>query len=211
MDKVAPFLKQINYVGNTDINFMISKKDGKAYGLEFTNRFGYPYLNLQMETMETPWHKLIEGLVKGKNNFLEVNPRWAVVVVLQVPPFPFETTRERNNAKGQRIYFLRDGKWAGKDYFPYEVAKHVHFYEVKKNIESGEYECAGDTGYLLTVTGQATKDFDNWKDGIKDANNLALKRIKEGIYCSNMDYRGDCGINIRVQSGIEFMIQHGYL
>ena len=211
MDKVKSYLAEIKYVGNTDINFMISKKDGLAYGLEFTNRFGYPYLNLQMETMETPWHKLIEGLVKGQNNFLQVNPRWAVVVVVQVSPFPFESTRERNNAKGQRIYFLKDGKWQGKDYFPYNVAKHVHFYEVQKNKENGEYECSGDTGYLMTVTGQATKDFDNWQDGIRDANDLALKRIKEGIWTSGMDFRKDCGVGQRITDGIKFMVEKGFL
>lgn len=201
--KTTDLLKRIAYIGNVDINFMISKKDGKAYGLEWTNRFGYPFLNLQMETFRTSWKELILRLTKGENNFADYDPKWAAVVVVQVPPFPFESTRERNNAKGQRVYFLNNGEWTGKDYLPSKVLKYVHFYEVRKNLENNEYECSGDTGYLLTVTGTG--------DTPAAANDLALKRIREGVDTSNMDYRKDCGVNDRVTSGIDFMRRHGYL
>lgn len=203
LKKITLLLKQIQYMGNIDINFMVSKADGKAYGLEFSNRFGYPFLNLQMETLKTPWTTLIDKSLRGDNNFIEYDSSWATVIVIQVPPFPFESTRERNNAKGQRIYFLKNGKWTGKDYLPYENLKHLHFYEVRKNKENGEFECAGDTGYLMTVTGTGASP--------KAANDETIKRIKDCVYVSNMDFRGDCGVNSRVTESIEFMKQGGYL
>ena len=201
--KCTKSLQAINYVGCIDINMMLSKKDMKFYGLEFTMRFGYPAINFFQEIMVTPFSELIEGCVKGKNNFLKISDKWANVTVLKVPPFPYDSTKDSNNAKGQRIYFTDKGKWTGKDELTDEKLKHIHLYEVKFEKETKHFICTGDSGYLLTVTAQG--------DSPKSANESVIKYIKDNIYTSNMDYRTDIGIVERVTESIQVMQSKGML
>jgi len=119
-----------------------------------------------------------------------------VVVVVQVPPYPFESSKSLNQAKGQRVYFTKNGEFKGKDDLSLEKLKHIHLYEVRKD-ENKHLLCSGDTGYLLTVTAQG--------DTVRSANDKALNVIKDNIYTSNMDYRKDIGIGKRVEKALTVM------
>lgn len=202
-EKLLPLLKRIKYFGNIDINFILSKKDMKFYGLEFTTRFGYPALNYYQEMVRTPLHEIFENTVKGQNNFMEIDPRWSVVVVVQAPPFPFDSVKDDNNAKGQRIYFTEKGKWSGRDTITLDKLKHIHLYEVKFEKETKHFLATGDSGYLLTVTAQG--------DSPKSANDKCLQFIKDNVYTSNSDYRTDIGVNSRVEETIKVMKSKGFL
>jgi phosphoribosylamine-glycine ligase len=41
LDKLTPFLKECNYVGEISINNIFEEETGEPYGLEFTSRFGW--------------------------------------------------------------------------------------------------------------------------------------------------------------------------
>ena len=201
--KLTKYLQGIKYIGNVDINMMLSKKDMKFYGLEFTMRFGYPQVNYFQEMLQSPFSELIEGCVSGKNNFLKVSDKWINVTVVQTPPFPFESTKDSNNSRGQRIYFTDKGKWTGKDELTDEKLRHIHLYEVKFEKETKHFIATGDTGYLLTVTGQG--------DNPQSVNKTVIDYIKNNIYTSNMDYRTDIGIVDRVTESIGLMQSKGML
>lgn len=200
--KMIPYLKEIKYVGFYDLNMILDPKKKKLIGLEHTMRPGYPMVNLLMESIKTKWSTVLLNCAKGENNFLEIDPRPCVVVVLQVPPFPYESQKPSSQAKNQRIYFLQNGKMTDGDY-KFEHLKHIHLYEVKYDKERKSYLCTGDSGYLLTVTAQA--------DTVEQANALVIKRIKDNIQTKNMDYRKDCGISPRVKSAIQFAKETKFL
>lgn len=202
LKKVEPYLKKIKYIGNIDINFIITE-DGVPHPLEWTNRFGYPSLNMHEEAIRSLFSDLLFGCATGKNDFLEYDPSWTVVICVTVPPFPFQSGKSESNAKGQRVYFLKDGEWDGKDHLSKSKLKHVHPYEIKYDQESRRYIATGDTGYLLTITASG--------DTVEEANENALAAIKANVITENMDYRTDCGVNERVTECIEFMAENEFL
>lgn len=204
LKKVEPYLTKIKYIGNVDLNFIISEEDGIPRPLEWTNRFGYPSLNMHEEAMITPWHEMIEKTVKGENDFMEYDPSWCVVICVTIPPFPFQTQNPDFNAKGQRVYFLNgNGEWDGKDHLTKEKLKHLHPYELRFDGETKYYVCTGDTGYLLTVTDMGETP--------EEANANCLARIEDYVLTANMDFRTDIGVNDRVSSSIEYMMENNFL
>ncbi len=218
--KMTAFLKSIKYVGNFDINFMLSAEDNPKYGikkgllyaLEPTCRFGYPMLNLQQKMFtKTQFSELLHGCAAGRNNFFEYNPNPAVVVVICVPPFPYDSTKDSNNAKGQRIYFLDKGEKKDRDSVSLEKMKSMYWYEVLFEKETKHYLCSGTSGYLLTVAGQADTGVSNWKRAFSQANERALKFIKENVTTSNMDYRTDIGNNDRVEETMVELTRNEYI
>ena len=81
-------LKAMGFHGFFNINCIVS--DGKIYPLEETNRFGWPTLPMQVETMkENDLGQLFFDAASGKDCDFEVTHPWSVCVVIGVPPLPY--------------------------------------------------------------------------------------------------------------------------
>lgn len=81
-------LVSLGYVGNVDVNCIIDH-EGNPWPLEFTMRFGYPAINIEVALYDGDPIEYFAGLAAGKPpNTRRLNDV-AVGVVVALPPYPF--------------------------------------------------------------------------------------------------------------------------
>lgn len=88
---LAPFedrLVRMGYVGNVDVNCIVDA-DGVPWPLEWTMRFGYPAINIELALHEGDPVLFLAGLAAGKPPKSRVMDTVAVGVVMALPPYPF--------------------------------------------------------------------------------------------------------------------------
>ncbi len=168
LEKMGPLLAESNYVGYVDIN-CIADRYG-IHPLEFTCRFGYPTISIQMEGILNPWGEFMYQLAKGEQFDLKTKKGFQVGVVVAVPPFPFDDARTFAVYKDSSVLF-RKPSWEG-----------VHLGDVK--MVEDDLRLAGESGYALVITGSGTT--------VDDARKQAYNRVKN-IMLQNMFYRVDIG------------------
>ena len=169
LEKMKTPLAQSGYVGYIDIN-CIADRHG-IHPLEFTSRFGYPTISIQMEGITTPWGDLLYNLAKGEQFDLKTKKGFQIGVVVAVPPFPFDDKKTFAVYKDSSILF-RKPSWEG-----------VHLGDVK--MIDDDLKLAGESGYALVITGSGTT--------VEDARKQAYNRVKN-IMLQNMFYRVDIGL-----------------
>jgi phosphoribosylamine---glycine ligase len=138
--------------------------------LEFTSRFGYPTISIQAEGVLSSWGEFLFDIATKKKVELKVKKGFQVGVVVVVPPFPFEDKSETALHKDLSILFKKpnlDG---------------IHLGDVKKT--NGTFSIAGDSGYVLVVTGCGIT--------VEGARKQAYSRVNN-IMLQNMYYRTDIG------------------
>jgi phosphoribosylamine--glycine ligase len=158
-----------NYVGYFDINCIVNSRG--IYPLEFTPRFGYPTINLQLEGVLSRWGELMHALATGQEFQLRTKKGLQLAVVVAVPPFPFSDNETfRKFSEDAPVVFKKpviDGIYPG---------------EVK--LVEGEWLLTGTSGYSLIVSGAGST--------MDDARKEAYGKIKN-IQIPNMFYRTDIG------------------
>lgn len=85
----------LGYVGNVDVNCIVDV-DGTPWPLEFTMRFGYPAINIELSLHSGDPVEFLAGVASGKPPKTRALDEVAVGVVLALPPYPFghEKTEE---------------------------------------------------------------------------------------------------------------------
>ena len=169
LEKMREDIKKSGYVGYVDINCIANARG--IYPLEFTCRFGYPIISIQIEGITSSWADFLYALAKGENFDLKTKKGFQIGVVCAVPPFPFDDKLEMSIYKDLSIIFKKsnlDG---------------VHLGDVKLVDEN--WSIAGCTGYALVVTGSGVT--------VEDARKQVYGRI-ENILLQNMFYRTDIGL-----------------
>lgn len=157
------------FIGYIDIN-CIANAHG-IYPLEFTTRFGYPTINLQIEGVLSRWGDLLSALAKGEPFELRTKRGFQVAVVVAVPPFPFvDPDAFRKYSEDAVVLFKR------------ELKEGFHPCDLK--LVEGDWRLAGNSGYALVVTGSGPT--------MEDARREAYNRVK-AISIPNMFYRTDIG------------------
>lgn len=167
--KMKEELKKSGYVGYVDLNCIANAKG--IYPLEFTSRFGYPAISIQMEGIISGMGDFLYTIAKKEKFALETKRGFQIGVVIAVPPFPYEDKNETFIYKDLSILFKKpnlDG---------------VHLGEVK--LTNGNWCVAGILGYVLVITG-----FGNTVD---ESRKQVYSRIKN-IMLQNMYYRTDIGL-----------------
>ncbi len=167
LEKMLEPLRQSGYVGYIDINCIVNGRG--IYPLEFTCRFGYPFISIQMEGVTSPWGEFLYALASHQPYKLKTKSGFQVGVVIATPPFPYDDKSEIELYIDSSILFKKstDG---------------IHLGDVK--MVDGDWKVAGNCGYDLVVTGSgATMD---------EARKQAYSRI-DGIMLQNMFYRTDIG------------------
>jgi phosphoribosylamine---glycine ligase len=169
LEKFKPALQSSGYVGYIDINCIANARG--IYPLEFTTRFGYPTISVQMEGVLSEWGDFLYKIASGLPYDLRTKKGFQIGVVCVVPPFPFNDKVEIEIYHDLSIVFTKPS------------LEGIHLGDVK--MVDGEWRIAGDSSYALVVTGSGTT--------VEDARKQAYSRI-EGILLQNMFYRTDIGL-----------------
>lgn len=169
LDKMKSKLVECGYVGYIDINCIANARG--IYPLEFTSRFGYPTISIQMEGVTSNWGEFLYALAKGEQHQLKTKKGFQVGVVIAVPPFPFKDNDAfRKYSEDATILFKKP------------ATEGMHIGDVK--LVEGDWRLAGVSGYVLVVTGSGAT--------MEEARKQAYQRIKN-IMIPNMFYRTDIG------------------
>ncbi|MBU3896245.1 phosphoribosylamine--glycine ligase [Patescibacteria group bacterium] len=169
LEKIKPELIKSGYAGYIDINCIANVRG--IYPLEWTCRFGYPTISIQMEGTTTPWGEFLYKLAKKELVELKTKKGFQIGVVLAVPPFPFDDKTEAFIYKDLSIIFKK-GNLDG-----------MHLGDVK--MINGTWSIAGETGYVLVATASGSTVDDARKQVYSRLNNIILQ---------NMFYRTDIGL-----------------
>ena len=169
LGKMKEKLAESKYVGYVDINCIANAKG--IYPLEYTCRFGYPTISIQMEGIQTPMGELLFKMASGEQFEMKVKKGFIVGVVVAVPPFPFDDKRTFAIYKDSSILFKKPN------------LEGTHLGDVK--LVDEDWHLAGNSGYALVITGSGNT--------MDEARKQAYKRI-ENIILQNLFYRTDIGV-----------------
>lgn len=169
LEKMKQSLQQSKYVGYIDINCIANVRG--IYPLEFTARFGYPTISVQLEGIASEIGEFLYSIAKGEQYDLKTKKGFQIGIVCAVPPFPYDDKSEMNIYKDLSIIFKKQN------------SEGMHLGDVK--LVEGNWQIAGNTGYALVVTGSGTT--------VEDARKQVYSRL-ENILLQNMFYRTDIGL-----------------
>ncbi|MFQ5927091.1 MAG: phosphoribosylamine--glycine ligase, partial [Terriglobia bacterium] len=182
--RMTEALTTSRYVGYVDIN-CVANANG-IYPLEFTCRFGYPTISVQMEGIRGKWGAFFVSLARGETFMLKVKRGFQVGAVIAVPPFPYYDKAKWAMYRGLPILFKRPNR------------EGVHLGDVK--FVRGDWCLAGESGYALVVTGSGPT--------VQKARRQMHRRIRN-IILQGMFYRNDIGV--RWAGDTKKLKQWGYL
>jgi len=185
LEKLKEKLQEARYVGYIDINCIADSK--AIYPLEFTSRFGYPTISIQMEGVTSEWGKFLLSIAAGERTELKTKKGFQVGVVVAVPPFPFNDDKTFKKYSEDATILFKKRNTEG-----------VHLGEVKR--DDSDWRVAGRSGYSLVVTGSGNTT--------EDARIQAYSRVSN-IMIPNMFYRTDIGIRWTRDS--DLLLSAGYL
>ncbi len=169
LEKMKSDLATSGYVGYVDVNCIANNRG--IYPLEFTCRFGYPTISIQMEGITSPLGEFLRAIANGEPFELKTKRGFQVGVVCAVPPFPYDDKSEMEIYRDLSILFKKPN------------LEGVHLGDVK--LVENEWRIAGQTGYALVVTGAGTT--------VDDARREVYRRL-ENIMLQNMFFRTDIGL-----------------
>lgn len=185
LDKMKSALAASGYVGYIDVN-CIANGTG-IYPLEFTSRFGYPTISIQMEGITSRWDRLLRSLAKGENAELHTKKGFQLGVVIAVPPFPFNDDRTFRKFSEDATILFKTQNLDG-----------IHLGEVKR--DGNDWRIAGRSGYSLVVTGSGNTTL--------EAREQAYRRVTN-IMIPNLFYRTDIGSGWVRDS--DLLLSYGYM
>lgn len=170
LEKMKPALQQAGYVGYVDLNCIVNARG--IHPLEFTSRFGYPTISIQMEGISSLMGEFLHAIANKQPYDLKTKKGFQVGVVIAVPPFPFfDIAAYRKYSEEATILFKKP------------VTDGIHLGDVK--FVEDDWRLAGYSGYALIVTGSGST--------MEEARKQAYQRVKN-IMIPNMFYRTDIGL-----------------
>lgn len=178
LEKMKPALVESGYIGYVDINCIVNGRG--IYPLEFTTRFGYPTISIQLEGITMPTGEWLYKLASGENFELKTKKGFQVGVRIMVPTL-FVKSAEKETIELYHdlpILFKKPSNLEG-----------VHIEDVK--LEDGAWRIAGQSGVLMVVTGSGTT--------VGEARHQVYNRIKN-IMVQDMFYRTDIGVKWHTDS-----------
>jgi len=185
LEKMKPALAASGYVGYIDLNCIANVKG--IYPLEFTSRFGYPTISLQIEGVSSGWGDFFYALAKGEPFELKTRKGFQICVVVAVPPFPFTDQAAFKKYSEEAVVLFKKQSLDG-----------VHLGDVK--LVEGDWVLAGQSGYALILTGSGAT--------MEEAKKQVYRRV-ENIMIPNMFYRTD--ISDRWARDSDLLHNWGYL
>lgn len=109
---IAPFekpLKEMGYHGDFDVNAILDES-GDLHPLEMTNRFGWPALSMQIETLkENDLGELFYALASGQDYDIQTTAPLSLCLVIGVPPLPYMNKEILDKYSKDMPVVFRDG------------------------------------------------------------------------------------------------------
>ncbi|MFC1651686.1 phosphoribosylamine--glycine ligase [Patescibacteria group bacterium] len=173
LNKMLPALRKSGYIGYIDINCIVNSRG--IYPLEFTSRFGYPTIQIQLEGISTPTGEWLYKLARGENFELKTKKGFQIGVRILVPSYFSKDSNSRLVKTYKDLAIVFKNRWN---------LDGIHIEDIK-NI-NGIWRIAGSSGCLLVITGNGTT--------VEEAKNITYRKIKN-IIVPNMFYRTDIGAN----------------
>jgi phosphoribosylamine--glycine ligase len=156
-------------VGYIDLNCIVNGNG--IYPLEFTARFGYPTIFIQLEGITTPAGEFFYKMATGELKNFKTKTGFQIGVRIVMPPFPFTDPETFAVKSKDTLIHFRKPNLEG-----------VHFEDVK--LVNGEWVITGTSGVVLVVVGCGQT--------MRQAQNQVYTRIKN-IMIPHMYYRKDIG------------------
>jgi phosphoribosylamine--glycine ligase len=178
-------LNRVGYVGNIDVNCIVDA-DGNPWPLEFTMRFGYPAVNIELALHRSDPIEFLACVASGDKPPMRNFDTVAVGVVMALPPYPFghERSEEVVNVP---IWGLTPG-----------IQDNLHFCNVMAT--TGDHDMATAGSYMMVSTGTG--------DNVVAARNAAHRVLNRLTIPASPYYRNDIGLRLRKQ--LLELQAHGY-
>jgi phosphoribosylamine--glycine ligase len=173
LSKMKPFLKDLGFRGDIDINFIVNKNN--VFPLEATCRLGCPSTQLQDEIHLSKWKDFLMAVAKGEKYNLKYKKGFGVIVSVAIPPFPYKSISNKFYTKNAPVVFKKKINKKEMD--------RIHFEEVSLG-KNGTIKIAGGNGYILYVSG--------FGKNIEMARKQAYSLVDK-IVIPKMMYRTDIG------------------
>jgi len=146
ISKLAPYLREVNFRGDIDINCFIQQD--KVYPIEVTARFGCPITHSQSVMHLSPWYEFLGAVADGKGYDLKHQNGYCIALTLALPPFPYEgALKKEYSSEGLELLF--------RESLTKEEMENIHFEAIAKR-KSGimeRYFVTHSIGYTIFVTG----------------------------------------------------------
>lgn len=175
LEKIKEPLAKSGYIGYVDVN-CIANSTG-IYPLEFTTRFGYPTMSIQLDGILSPTGDWLLRMARGEQFDLRTKKGFQIGIVVAVPPFPYNDKKAAEIYRDLSIIFKKPG------------LEGIHLGDVK--LVDNDWHLAGDSGYALVITGSGTT--------VAEARRMAYNRI-DNIILQNKFYRTDIGLRWNTDS-----------
>ncbi|MBS3176049.1 phosphoribosylamine--glycine ligase, partial [Candidatus Woesearchaeota archaeon] len=169
LKKMESKLKEEGYVGYIDLNCIVNGTG--IFPLEFTSRFGYPTISIQMEGMLTPIGEFLYEIAHGGMPKFKSKNGFQIGVRIVVPPFPYADPKSFAQRSKDAVVIFKKPNFDG-----------VHIEDVK--LVDGEWVLTGSSGVSLIIVGTGPT--------MKQAQSQVYNRIGN-IIIPNMYYRTDIG------------------
>jgi len=170
LKKMEAILRREKYTGYIDLNCIVNGNG--IYPLEFTARFGYPTIQIQMDSILMPIGQWLYEMATGTLKNFKTRTGFQVGVRLVVPPYPYGSSIKTELAEYKDAIII----------FKKPTLDGIHIVETK--LVNGEWVVTGDHGVALIVVGVGST--------MKQAQQQVYHRI-ENILIPNMFYRDDIG------------------
>jgi phosphoribosylamine--glycine ligase len=167
--KMKDRLAASGFVGYIDLNCIANARG--VFPLEFTPRFGYPTINLQIEGVLSKWGEFLAAMAKGEPFPLRTKRGFQICVVVAVPPFPYTDPDAFRKFSEDAVVIFKKPMTEG-----------IHPCDVK--LVDGDWRLCGNSGYALVVSGSGST--------MEDARRETYNRVRN-ILIPNMFYRTDIG------------------
>jgi phosphoribosylamine--glycine ligase len=181
---VEEHLESIGYIGNIDVNCIIDA-DGTPWPLEWTARFGYPAINIELSLHKSDPIEFLACVASGDRPPMRDLNTVAVGVVLAIPPYPFGHERAEE-VVDVPVWGITSG-----------IEDDLHFCNIMTGKEA-EYATAGSYVLVSTGTGESVVK-------ARQKSHRVLERLTIPV---SPFWRNDIGTRLRAQ--LPRLQEHGY-
>lgn len=169
LEKAKDILQQIGYRGMIDLNTIVT--EDKAYGLEWTPRFGYDASATLCRMYAGNYGEMLTAIASGVQPDALWGAEYGASVRLSIPPYPTEIPgRHKEDV-------ICSGLDPDRDYL-YDI-----YSSSSKNSIDPTLQTVGVSGFIgapITIGNDPTKIFDH------------LYHIVDDVKIPNIQYRTDC-------------------
>ena len=171
LGKMLPSIRESGYVGYIDINCIVNHRG--IYPLEFTSRFGYPTIPIQLEGINMPTGEWLYRMAAVEDFPLKARRGFQIGVRILVPSYFSDKHSDESVRKYQDLAVTFKNP---------AIKEGLHIEDVRN--DNGIWRVAGISGVVMVVTASGTT--------VEEARRLVYNRV-QNIMIPNMIYRTDIG------------------